>query len=212
MLQSLAKIGVLRYALIPALSGVNMGFVQNVEESTKHKTMKHASLLSKLAVEKDLVQATQTAEAAILEGPKALPQDSLKHHAIDKFEALLEDHPNQPFVRSVMQGLREGFWPFDEGDWKNDQNDLSDNFATLPEDLAAIRSFRDKELQAERWSSPLPISGLLPGMKFSPMFVVWQHNKPRVVTDHSSSGLNNGIPKSEGHVSYDDMLLWVCST
>ena len=104
-----------------------------------------------------------------------------------------------------MQGLQEGFWPFDEGDWKNDQNDLSDNFATLPEALAAIRSFRDKELQAERWSSPLPISGLLLGMKFSPMFVVWQHNKPRVVTDHSSSGLNNSIPKSEGHVSYDDM-------
>ena len=42
-------------------------------------------------------------------------------------------------------------------------------------------------------------------MKFSPMFVVWQHDKPQVVTDHSSSGLNNGILKSEGHVSYDDM-------
>jgi len=34
---------------------------------------------------------------------------------------------------------------------------------------------------------------------------VWQHDKPRVVTDHSSSGLNNGIPRSEGHVSYNDM-------
>ena len=272
VLRFLVKIGALGYAPIPVLSGVSMGFVQSVEESTKHETMKRASLLSKLAAEKDLAQATQTAEAAILEGPKALPRHSLKRHAdtiiapprfrrrlvwsdsnsntispaalytetappfypppihliehpdiqssldamkdaikvdtpfnIDKFEALLEDHPNQPFVRSVMQGLREGFWPFDEGDWKNDQNDLSDNFATLPEDLAAIRSFRDKELQADRWSSPLPISALLPGMKFSPMFVVWQHNKPRVVTDHSSSGLNSGIPKSEGHVSYDDM-------
>ena len=124
---------------------------------------------------------------------------------VDKFEALLEDHPNQPFVQSVMQGLREGFWLFDEGDWKNEQNELSDNFASLPEDLAAIRSFRDKELQADRWTSPLPISTLLPGIKFSPMFVVWQHDKPRVVTDHSSSGLNNGIPRSEGHVLYDDM-------
>ena len=45
-----------------------------------------------------------------------------------------------------MQGLQEDFWLFDEGDWKNDQNDLSDNFATLPEDLAAICSFHDKEL------------------------------------------------------------------
>ena len=92
------QIGALGFARIPVLSDISMGSVQNVEESTKHKTMKHASLLSKLTVEKDLVQATQTAEAAILEGPKALPQDSLKHHAIDKFEALLEEHPNQPFV------------------------------------------------------------------------------------------------------------------
>jgi hypothetical protein len=37
---------------------------------------------------------------------------------VDKFELLLADHPNQPFVESVMKGLREGFWPFDEGDWK----------------------------------------------------------------------------------------------
>ena len=59
---------------IPVLSGISMGSVQNVEESTKHETMKCASLLSKLAAEKDLVRATQTAEAAILEGPKALPE------------------------------------------------------------------------------------------------------------------------------------------
>ena len=37
------------------------------------------------------------------------------------------------------------------------------------------------------------------------MFVVWQKEKPRVITDHKSSGLNDGIPKAEGHVRYDDM-------
>ncbi|KAG1831830.1 hypothetical protein EV424DRAFT_1534087 [Suillus variegatus] len=31
---------------------------------------------------------------------------------VDVFEALLADHPNQPFVRSVCIGLREGFWSF----------------------------------------------------------------------------------------------------
>jgi hypothetical protein len=31
---------------------------------------------------------------------------------IDTFESLLVDHPNQPFVRLVCTGLREGFWPF----------------------------------------------------------------------------------------------------
>jgi hypothetical protein len=31
---------------------------------------------------------------------------------VDKFEALLSKHPNQPFVKSVCRGLREGFWPW----------------------------------------------------------------------------------------------------
>jgi hypothetical protein len=42
-------------------------------------------------------------------------------------------------------------------------------------------------------------------MKVSPMFVVWQHEKPRVVTDHSGSGINDGIPQAEAKVKYDDM-------
>lgn len=31
---------------------------------------------------------------------------------VDTFEKLLVDHPNQPFVQSVLVGLRKGFWPF----------------------------------------------------------------------------------------------------
>ena len=31
---------------------------------------------------------------------------------VDRFEFLLNDHPNQPFVKSVCRGLRGGFWPF----------------------------------------------------------------------------------------------------
>lgn len=42
-------------------------------------------------------------------------------------------------------------------------------------------------------------------MKKSPMFVAWQHGKPRVVTDHSALGLNDGICKEEGSVKYNDM-------
>ncbi|KAH9807502.1 hypothetical protein DFH28DRAFT_841269, partial [Melampsora americana] len=30
------------------------------------------------------------------------------------FEFLLRDHPNQPFVISVVRGLRDGFWPMSE--------------------------------------------------------------------------------------------------
>ena len=31
---------------------------------------------------------------------------------INHFESLLSSHPNQPFVKSMYQGLQEGFWPF----------------------------------------------------------------------------------------------------
>ena len=43
------------------------------------------------------------------------------------------------------------------------------------------------------------------GMKMLPMFVAWQKNKPRVITDHAALGLNDGIPRAEGQVKYDDM-------
>jgi len=63
----------------------------------------------------------------------------------------------------------------------------------------------EREVTVNQWSGPLPDTELLPGMKVSPMFIVWQHGKPCVVTDHSASGLNDGIPKEEAHVKYDDM-------
>lgn len=42
-------------------------------------------------------------------------------------------------------------------------------------------------------------------MKSSPMFVVWQKQKPRVITDHAGSGLNDGISRENCRVKYDDM-------
>jgi hypothetical protein len=124
---------------------------------------------------------------------------------VDRFESLLADHPNQPFVKSVMKGLREGFWPFDEGDWDLNSSDFRQNYASEIQDLDAIRAFRDKEVGLGHWSDPLPDLTLRPGMKISPMFVVWQHEKPRVITDHAGSGLNDGIPREQAHVQYDDM-------
>ena len=124
---------------------------------------------------------------------------------VDRFEAMLYDHPNQPFVKSVMNSLRHGFWPFDEGSWEDDQDDVVPNYCASEADIEAIRVFRDDEIQARRWSNPLPSTDLLPGMKVSPIFVVWQRGKARVVTDHTASGLNDRIPRAEARVRYDDM-------
>jgi hypothetical protein len=67
---------------------------------------------------------------------------------VDKFELLLADHPNQPFVQSVMQGIREGFWPFDEGEWKIELEEVIPNYASSAEDVEAIHVFRDHEITA----------------------------------------------------------------
>ena len=122
-----------------------------------------------------------------------------------KFELLLTDHPNQPFVQSVLKGLQEGFWPFDKGDWKVELEEVTPDYESNLEDAEAIRAFRDRELAAGHWSDPLENTDLLPGMKMSPMFIIWQNEKPCAVTDHSRSGINDGIPQSEVKIKYDDM-------
>ncbi|KAF8830068.1 hypothetical protein HHX47_DHR2000566 [Lentinula edodes] len=125
---------------------------------------------------------------------------------VDRLENLLASHPNQPFVASVMRSLREGFWPFYEAEWEVESKQKLDNYVSEPQDFAALRAHRDQEVAAGRWSEALPEDFvLLPGMKVSPMFVVWQKGKPRVVMDHTGSGLNDNIPKAEGKVKYDDM-------
>ncbi|KAH9919583.1 uncharacterized protein B0H18DRAFT_881736, partial [Fomitopsis serialis] len=122
---------------------------------------------------------------------------------VDRLSDMLVDHPNQPFVQSVLTGLREGFWPLEDGEWKLELEEVVGNYSTEEPDLDAIRAFRDKEQAAGRWSGEL--SELLPGMKISPMFVVWRDDKARVVTDHTASGLNDGIPRAEAKVRYDNM-------
>ena len=104
-----------------------------------------------------------------------------------------------------MDSLRHGFWPFDEGNWKDECDEVLQNYSSKEVDLQAIRAFCDDEIQAGRWSDPLPGHTLLPGMKVSPIFVVWQRGKARVVNDHTASGLNDAIPRSEAKVRYDDM-------
>ncbi|KAM5534196.1 hypothetical protein V8D89_012103 [Ganoderma adspersum] len=78
------------------------------------------------------------------------------------------------------------------------------NYSMEDPDLDAVRVFCDREVGTWRWSAPID-PHLAPCMKTSLMFVVWQNEKARVVTDHSASGLNDGIPHSEAKVRYDDM-------
>ena len=123
---------------------------------------------------------------------------------VGRLRSLLSDHPNRPFIESVLWGLENGFWPLDDGDWDPDLDLFPGNYSMEDPDLDAVRAFRDREVGACRWSFPLD-PHLAPCMTISPMFVVWQNEKARVVTDHSASRLNDGIPCSEARVRYDDM-------
>ncbi|KAE9400413.1 hypothetical protein BT96DRAFT_782685, partial [Gymnopus androsaceus JB14] len=71
---------------------------------------------------------------------------------IDRLELLFSTHPNQPFVASVIKSLRQGFWPFYDAEWEEESKQHIDNYVSEPEDIAALRSHRDQEVAAGRWS------------------------------------------------------------
>ena len=64
---------------------------------------------------------------------------------------------------------------------------------------ATIWDFCDHDIH---WSE---IPRILPGMKVSPLSVVWQDGKLQVGMDHSASGLNDSIWWEDAKVKYDDM-------
>jgi hypothetical protein len=131
---------------------------------------------------------------------------------VDAFEKNLKDHPNQPFVKSVVRALKNGFWP-----WA----DTSD--PTLPTTYDGsrqrqsitnkhkadfIRQQRDEEIELERWSKPFS-KKLLPGMHSSPIAAVPKSTpgKYRLIVDQSCGphALNSTIPKSQVKVKLDNI-------
>ncbi|KAF8803306.1 hypothetical protein BYT27DRAFT_7260336 [Phlegmacium glaucopus] len=57
---------------------------------------------------------------------------------VDCFEAMLYDHPNQPFINSVMNSLCYGSWPFDKGNWEDNHDDTIQNYASEQANIEAI--------------------------------------------------------------------------
>jgi hypothetical protein len=107
---------------------------------------------------------------------------------VDTFESYLSTHPNQPFVRSVCRGLREGFWPWAETP-KPGYPVMIDESKPAPTDTKKaefLRAQRDTELTKDRFSTPLT-HGLLPGMYCMPIYAVPKPRSTdlRLVTDQS---------------------------
>lgn len=120
---------------------------------------------------------------------------------VDMFEALLETHPNPPFVRSVCEGLREGFWP-----WADTLREgfpiTHDESRPTTEDEDQASFIRDqclKERHKGYYSNSFGTE-LLPGMYSMPQYAVPKPNSTdlRLVTDHSAGpySLNSMIDHS----------------
>ncbi|KAJ3746925.1 hypothetical protein EV360DRAFT_10105, partial [Lentinula raphanica] len=65
---------------------------------------------------------------------------------VEKLSTLLYFHPNRPFVDSILEGLRSGFWPCHSGDWESGAPTFDDNYNMETPDLAVVRAYRDKEI------------------------------------------------------------------
>ncbi|KIK36363.1 hypothetical protein CY34DRAFT_94562, partial [Suillus luteus UH-Slu-Lm8-n1] len=122
---------------------------------------------------------------------------------VDRFETILTlaHHPNPSFVRSVCQGLREGFWP-----WANTQTNLYPTTWDIPSPTPSSVAERDflrdqikKEESVGRYSHNFG-PNLLPGMYSMPIHAVPKEGgKFRLVTNHSAGeySLNSMITKED---------------
>jgi hypothetical protein len=128
---------------------------------------------------------------------------------VDVFCALLREHPNQPLVSSVQDGLVHGFWPWasmvDSG-----RPDIVDNLKREikdPTHLAFILQQRDEELVLCRFSPAF--SSLLPGMMCVLLWVIPKphSDKLRLIVDHSAGEYlpNSYIPTHEGRFHLDTL-------
>ena len=122
---------------------------------------------------------------------------------IETFEVLLSSHPNQPFIKSVLTGLCEGFWPF--------VNTHADSYPpTHDASLGPPKSEKQRqflteqcniEIVSERFSPPFG-TDLLPGMYSMPVHAVPKvagSDKLHLVVDHSASSysLNSMIMRDD---------------
>lgn len=93
---------------------------------------------------------------------------------VDRFQALLVNHPNQPFVLSVCRALREGFWPWADAS-DEDYPSINDNSMRTCSKTDRQQKFIDEQLEEEirleRVSESFGTE-LLPGMYSVPMHTV----------------------------------------
>ncbi|KZV81472.1 hypothetical protein EXIGLDRAFT_585348, partial [Exidia glandulosa HHB12029] len=84
---------------------------------------------------------------------------------VERFRDLLRDHPNRPFVESVIAGLSEGFWPLADTRSSGAPDSVDYSTAASWDDEEKLKFFQDtrnEEVADGRWSPDFG-QDLLPG-------------------------------------------------
>lgn len=127
----------------------------------------------------------------------------------DRFEKLLESHPNRALVRSFIRGLKEGFWPMAEGDLSGTR-EFPERKARGKELGFLLEKCRHEELLG-RFSKPFARASdpLLPGMCEIPVHAVPKPDSDdhRMVVDQSAGddSPNSMIPRDAVHWRCDNV-------
>src|SRR5882724_8244889 len=126
---------------------------------------------------------------------------------VNRFESLLEQHPNHPLVDSVCRSLREGAWPFatinpeDPTTFDFSSHTLNDSGTLFVQEQC------DLEISEGRYSSSFGTE-LLPGMYSPSIGAVPKHHSTnlRLINDHSAGPHSNAwIDKSDSHIHLDKL-------
>ena len=125
---------------------------------------------------------------------------------VDRLETFLADHPNRPFVDSVLVGLREGFWP-----WASTQKPgYPSTFLQEPTGIYtdAHHDFFRKQLKHEQTKGRYSASVgqvLIPGMYCMPIYAVPKPDSSdlRLVNDYSAGPFSlNSMVDHDSVVGY----------
>ena len=92
---------------------------------------------------------------------------------INHFHKLLSNHPNQPFIQSVCEGLQNGFWPWADT-MKDSYPDTHDASQPITQNNHEVQFLQDQihtEISKDHFSSTFGMD-LLPGMYCMPIYAV----------------------------------------
>ncbi|KAF5383939.1 hypothetical protein D9757_007395 [Collybiopsis confluens] len=127
---------------------------------------------------------------------------------VHELKDLLVSHPNQRFVKSVLTGIKYGFWPWADTNDPSIPHTLDRSYPLKdPDHILFSREQRDIGISAHRFSAGFP--ELLPGMQSIPTVVVPKprSNKLRLTVNHSAEPFppNSWIDRRHVSVKLDNL-------